>query len=105
MSKVQDIKLLNQLRMVSLIEGCSTLILFFIAMPLKYMFDMPSAVSWPGRIHGVLFVLLVVMAVYAIKKISISTKLAAMLIVAAFVPFGPFWMDGKLKDLAGDSNS
>ena len=36
---------LKLLRIVSFIEGCSTLVLFFVAMPLKYGFDYPQAVS------------------------------------------------------------
>ena len=62
-STVKDPIFLKRSRIVSLIEGCSTLVLFFIAMPLKYGLDMAHAVSWPGRIHGALFLLLVVLAV------------------------------------------
>jgi integral membrane protein len=90
---------LKSLRVVSLIEGVSTLILFFIAMPVKYIWDIPEAVSWPGRLHGGLFVLLVVMALVAIKKVPISEKVSFQLIIAALVPFGPFWMDKKLKEI------
>ena len=86
--------------MVSIIEGCSTLVLFFIAMPMKYAMDMPWAVSWAGRIHGGLFVLLVVMAIIAVKKVPIGPVLSMTLIVAAIFPFGPFLVDGKLKKLA-----
>ena len=69
MQGVENPNFLKQLRILSLTEGCSTLILFFIAMPMKYLMDMPGAVSWPGRIHGGLFVLLVVFALVAIKKV------------------------------------
>lgn len=41
---------------VGRIEGVSTLVLFFIAMPLKYGFDQPMAVTYVGWIHGVLFI-------------------------------------------------
>ena len=92
---------LKQLRIVSLIEGCSTLVLFFIAMPLKYGMGMAIAVTWAGRIHGGLFTLLVVMAIIAIKKVPISPGLAGILIVAAIFPFGPFLVDKKLKNLGG----
>ncbi|OVE81614.1 hypothetical protein BVY03_03160 [bacterium K02(2017)] len=96
----QNKTFLKGLRTVSFIEGCSTLILFFIAMPLKYLMDITNAVSWPGRIHGGLFVLLVVLAFVAIKKISISPKLSFMIIVAAVIPFGPFIIDKKLKAIS-----
>jgi integral membrane protein len=96
---VRDPVFLKRLRIVSLIEGCSTLVLFFIAMPMKYMMDMPQAVSWPGRIHGGLFMLLVVMAFMAIERVPIGTKLSMTLVIAAVVPFGPFLLDKKLRSL------
>ena len=99
-TKDVDQAFLKNLRIVSFVEGCSTLVLFFIAMPLKYMMDMPEAVSWAGRVHGGLFVLLVVMAVVAINQVPIGAKLSAILIVAAFFPFGPFLVDHKLKAIA-----
>jgi integral membrane protein len=94
---IKSAKFLRSLRIVSWIEGCSTLILVFIAMPLKYFMNMAQAVSWPGRIHGVLFVLLAVLALIAIKKVPINAKLSLTLIVAAIFPFGPFVVDKKLK--------
>ena len=97
--EVENPEFLKKLRKLSLIEGCSTLILFFIAMPLKYLLELPEAVSWPGRIHGGLFILLVMFSVIAIRKVPIGIKLSFMLIIAAIIPFGPFWMDKKLKEL------
>ncbi len=99
-SEIKNPAFLKTLRVVSLIEGCSTLILFFIAMPLKYLADITHAVSWPGRIHGGLFVLLVVLALVAIKAVPLTPKLSLTLILAAIVPFGPFVVDKKLKALA-----
>ena len=90
---------LSFLRRLSLLEGVSTLILFLIAMPMKYLLDVPEAVTWPGRVHGGLFVLLVIFAIVAIKLVPISKLLAAKILMAALIPFGPFWMDGKLKIL------
>jgi integral membrane protein len=42
--------------LVGKLEGYSYLILLFIAMPLKYFFDIPEAVRITGMLHGVLFV-------------------------------------------------
>ena len=95
-----DQAFLKNVRIVSFTEGCSTILLFFIAMPLKYLMDMPQAVSWVGRIHGGLFVLLIALALIAIKKVPIGPKLSLMLIVAAVVPFGPFLVDKKLKAIS-----
>ncbi len=84
------------LRHLAVIEGISTLVLFGIAMPLKYFAGMPLAVRIVGSLHGALFVALVVMLLVAIRKVPISRRLAAAGIAAAVVPGGPFLLDRHL---------
>lgn len=95
---------LRRLRTLSLVEGVSTLVLFFVAMPLKYLADMPAAVRVVGSLHGLLFVALAVMLVIAVKRVPISQSMALIGIAAAVVPFGPFWFDRKLGKLKVDDN-
>jgi integral membrane protein len=99
-SPVINRNFLRYLRTMGTIEGISTLILFGVAMPLKYLAGMPMAVKIAGSIHGLLFVLLAVMFILAIKRVPIPRSLAALGIVAAVVPLGPFVMDRKLVRLA-----
>lgn len=87
---------LRALRQLAIVEGISTLVLFFIAMPLKYFAGMPRAVTIVGSIHGLLFVALVLMLFVAIFKVPISVKLAAAGFLAAIVPGGPFWLERRL---------
>jgi integral membrane protein len=94
-----DHTFLRRLRVLGTIEGISTLVLFGIAMPLKYLAGMPLAVTIAGSIHGALFVALVSMFVLGTRRIPLSTGMAAAGIVAAVVPFGPFVMDRKLERL------
>lgn len=84
------------LRQLAIIEGISTLVLFGIAMPLKYFAGMPLAVRIVGSLHGALFVALVVMLLLAIRKVPISPALAAAGVAAAIVPGGPFLLDRHL---------
>ncbi|HYI11269.1 MAG TPA: DUF3817 domain-containing protein [Thermoanaerobaculia bacterium] len=84
------------LRHLAVIEGISTLVLFGIAMPLKYFAGMPLAVRIVGSLHGALFVALVLMLLLAIRKVPISPALAAAGIAAAIVPGGPFLLDRHL---------
>ena len=97
-----DKKFLIQLRRLAIIEGFSTLILFGIAMPLKYVAGIPEAVKVVGMIHGLLFMALVVMFFLAIDRVPLSWKIALAGVVAAIVPFGPFILDSHLKKLAND---
>lgn len=90
---------LNRLRWLSLVEGTSTLVLFGIAMPLKYFAEMPLAVRIVGSLHGLLFVCLVAVLLLAIGRVPISKSLATAGIIAAVFPFGPFVFDRWLVEL------
>ena len=85
------------LRFLSFVEGLSTLVLFGIAMPLKYMAGKPEAVRIAGSVHGFLFIALVIMLMSAVKRVPISAKMAGMGMLAAIFPFGPFVFDRYLK--------
>jgi integral membrane protein len=93
---MRSVNFLRALRTLAIIEGVSTLVLFSVAMPLKYFAGMPLAVTVVGSLHGALFVALVVMLLVAIRKVPISMKLAAAGIAAAVVPGGPFLLDRYL---------
>ncbi len=90
---------LRNLRRLSFLEGVSTLVLFGIAMPLKYMADMPLAVRITGSLHGALFVGLAFMLMLAVTRVPLSKRMAVMGIVAAVIPFGPFVYDRWLEKL------
>lgn len=87
------------LRHLAIVEGISTLVLFFVAMPLKYFAGMPLAVTIVGSIHGFLFVALVLMLLLAVWKVPISLKLAAAGVLAAILPGGPFLLERRLARL------
>lgn len=91
--------LVHLLRIVTLIEGVSFLLLLGVAMPLKYMADMPMAVKICGWIHGVLFVALC----YLLFRVTLEERWplgrSAMVFIAALLPFGPFVIDRRLKHL------
>lgn len=68
-------------------------------MPLKYMADMPAAVTICGSIHGFLFLVLLGSFIYALDKVPISLGLMIAGILGAILPFGPFVVDVWLKKL------
>jgi integral membrane protein len=95
-----DRTFLKRLRILGAIEGVSTLLLFGVAMPLKYGFDMPLAVTVAGSIHGLLFMALVAANAVAVERVPIGTKLCVAGVVGAVIPFGPFVVDRWLAALA-----
>ncbi|MGA0286901.1 MAG: DUF3817 domain-containing protein [Phycisphaerales bacterium] len=96
---IRDPGLLRGLIVMGLVEGTSTLALFLVAMPLKYLAGMPKAVTIVGSIHGILFIAYVAMLLWARRSVPISTKLTMWGLVGAVVPFGPFIFDVPLVRL------
>lgn len=96
---------LSKLRWMGFIEGISTLILFFVAMPLKYLADKPIAVEIAGSIHGGLFVCLVLMLLIAIWRIPMKPTMSLAGMVSAVIPFGPFIFDRWLEKLDQSGNA
>lgn len=86
-----------RLRRIGLAEGVSFLVLLGIAMPLKYWAGMPMAVKIVGWAHGGLFVLLVLALAHAKMQARWSIGYAAMIFLAALLPFGPFVIDRRLQ--------
>ena len=88
---------IGRLRIAGIAEGISFLFLLFIAMPLKYLADIPEAVLITGWIHGALFIL------YTIALLQVwHTKRWPLLRVAigfgaSLIPFGTFITDKKLR--------
>lgn len=96
---MRGVTFIRALRHLAFIEGISTLVLFGIAMPLKYFAGMPMAVRIAGSLHGALFVALMIMLLLAVRKVPLSLPLAAAGIAAAVVPGGPFFFDRYLAPL------
>lgn len=90
-------KKLSWLRKAGIAEGISFLVLMGIAMPLKYFFQQPMAVSVFGWIHGVLFILFIFLAWEYKTDKNKSTGWFAAAFAAALLPAGTFFFDKRLK--------
>jgi len=84
-------------RKIALIEGLSYLILLFIAMPLKYFFNIPEGVKYFGWIHGVLFLVFLIVLLLAAIKYRWNLKRIILYLIGSVLPFVPFILDKKLK--------
>lgn len=91
-SNFKSISLLTLTHRVGVLEGVSYLILLGVAMPLKYIMNIPDAVRWTGQIHGILFVTFMVVLMYARQVKALSWKNVAKAIVLSFIPFGTFYL-------------
>lgn len=87
---------LHRLRSIGTWEAISSILLFGVAMPLKYIWGNDALIRPIGMAHGILWMGYVGLAFLAQLDIKWSWKLTGWLIVASIVPAGPFVADAKL---------
>ncbi|WP_373522620.1 DUF3817 domain-containing protein [Aquiflexum sp.] len=87
---------LKRFRLISIVEGTSFLLLLFIAMPLKYMMDLPLAVTYVGWAHGILFVIYIYAVFPTARKMTWNFSKTFFALIASVLPFGPFIFDRYL---------
>jgi integral membrane protein len=88
---------LGRLRIIAFLEGASLLILVFIAVPMKYLYENGIVSEMVGPVHGVLFI------VYVLLTFAVASehnwkffKTTWIVLLASFIPFGTFWVDAKI---------
>jgi integral membrane protein len=86
---------LNRFRPIAFLEGCSFL-LFAITMPVKYILKYPTPNYIIGMVHGVLFILYVLLLIQVSILQKWSFKKMALAMIAALIPFGTFYASKKL---------
>ena len=89
--------LLKSFRLIALLEGCSYVLLLGVAMPLKYLADMPLAVRIAGSLHGALFVGYAVYAALLLTRGQWTFGRSALAMVVSVVPFATFVFDRSLR--------
>ncbi|WP_413511791.1 DUF3817 domain-containing protein [Myroides odoratus] len=89
--------MVNLFRITAFLEGVSLLLLLFIAMPLKYIWDSPFLVQKVGMAHGILFIAYIVIAFLIKNDLKWSNKTLLFVCIASIIPFGTFVIEKKLK--------
>ncbi|GAB2501704.1 DUF3817 domain-containing protein [Algoriphagus taiwanensis] len=87
----------RRFKWISILEGISFLLLLFIAMPLKYIYDIPEAVTYVGWAHGLLFILYIYVVFPTAQKLKWEFGRTFFALFASILPFGPFIFDRNLK--------
>lgn len=88
---------IGRLRVIGVVEGASFLILLGIAMPLKYMADMPGMVRVVGMAHGLLWLAYMAAVIDVRMKHDWRIGRVALAVLASVLPFGPFVLDPSLR--------
>lgn len=86
----EELAQLRRMRVVSLIEGTTLLVLVLVAVPLKHLAGLPRATSIMGPIHGVAFLTYCWMLIQTVSGGGWSRAETLRMAVAALIPFGAF---------------
>ena len=92
--------MLKQFKNLALLEGISAILLFFFAMPMKYIFNNPIYVKQIGMAHGILFIGYIIFATILKFNHNWTLKKYSLICIASIPPFGTFYIDRKyLKNI------
>lgn len=98
--------MLRIFQQVALWEAISTMVLFFVAMPikyiLKYFMEVPDdirngAVRIAGSIHGFLVVLFVILLIACWQSYGWRFSRVAKYFLASLIPIVSFWVERDVK--------
>jgi len=82
-------------KIIATLEGISALFLFFVAMPMKYIWHNEEYIHTAGMTHGVLFTAYIVIATMLKMELKWPTKKYIIICLASIPPFGTFYIEWK----------
>ena len=88
--------IIRQFGLINTTEGYSYLLLLFVAMPMKYLMGIAIAVKVVGMLHGILFIIFLVLGVMAWKEAKWSFVQTLIFFIASLIPFGTFFTKSKI---------
>ena len=95
---------LMRYRVIAYVVGVMLLVLVFVAMPLKYLGDDPSAVNVVGPLHGFLYVVYLLGAFDLARRVRWSLGRMVMVALAGTIPFLSFYAERKVSHELTPSN-
>ncbi|MBL4795227.1 MAG: DUF3817 domain-containing protein [Pseudomonadales bacterium] len=86
----------GRLRVVGLLEGITLVLLVGVAVPMKYIYLLPTGVSLLGPIHGLVFILYVVLLLENSAAGVFTRRESLRALLSCAVPFGTFFNDASI---------
>lgn len=87
--------MIKAFKIIAFLEGLSLLVLFFVAMPLKYVCKMETATWYPGLFHGLLFIAYLYLAFAIRERMGWNYRQFFLVCAASCVPLGTFYIEKK----------
>lgn len=89
--------LLFSLRIASLLDGLSFIVLLYFSIYEKRVLGNDEAIRIPGMVHGIIFTVFAILLYFTMEKRKWPLKRAAMVFVCSLIPFAPFFLEPVLK--------
>ena len=89
--------MLRLFRSIALVEGVTTILLFLVAMPLKYAFGQPALVPPVGWLHGMAWVVYLAAMIVCLPGKGFGVLGWLRTFVASLFPFGTFLNDPYIR--------
>jgi integral membrane protein len=86
---------LTRYRVIAYVVGVMLLVLLFVAMPLKYLGDDPSAMNVIGPLHGFLYVVYLLLTFDLFRRVRWSFPRLVLMALAGTIPFLSFYAERK----------
>ena len=93
--------MLTFFRRVALVEGITNAVLFFVAMPAKYVLGNPTLMPTIGMAHGIAWLIYTAAMVVVFSRQSLPAVAWLRTFLAGLIPLGTFFNDRYLRTLAG----
>jgi integral membrane protein len=93
----EELGQLRRMRLVSVVEGGTLLMLVFVAVPIKHLGGYPIATTIMGPVHGMAFLLYVWTLIQTVSGADFPRPDVIRMVVAAFIPFGAFLNERTLR--------
>lgn len=100
--------MLKIFRQIALWEAISTVFLFFVAMPIKYILphfmEVPEeirlgTVRIAGSIHGFLVIIFIILLIMCWQTYNWKIKRVLIYLVVSVIPIVSFWIEKDLKKI------
>jgi integral membrane protein len=88
--RAEELSQLQWMRVVSLIEGSTLLLLLLVAVPLKHVAGIVLATRIMGPVHGLAFLAYMWMLIQTVSGGGWSRSEIVRLVIAALIPCGAF---------------
>jgi integral membrane protein len=94
-AKIIQIKMFKLFKIIAVLEGISSMLLFFFAMPMKYLMNNKYFMRPVGMGHGVLFIGFILMTLFFALNKKWTSQKVILFFFFSIIPCGTFYIDKK----------